>query len=92
MTEQSLLSSLIFALYFVCAKFSVASIPGCGIIVMLPILPNYLGFNAAMLSLITTLYIFLGPVITCTNNLGLGAFAKVIYNLFTNLKNKRFSN
>ncbi len=68
----------IFTLYFVLAKFSVAAIPGGGIIVMLPILEQYLGFNTEMLSLITALYILFDPIITGMNVLGNGAFAKVI--------------
>ncbi|MBS0288657.1 MAG: cation:dicarboxylase symporter family transporter [Proteobacteria bacterium] len=69
---------LIFSLYFVLAKFSVAAVPGGGIIVMLPILENYLGFNPQMLSLITALYILFDPVITCANVFGNGGFAVFI--------------
>lgn len=76
--EPLLASYLIFTFYFVMAKFSVAAIPGGGIIVMLPLLENYLGFNTEMLSLITALYILFDPVITCANVLGNGAFAKLI--------------
>jgi Na+/H+-dicarboxylate symporter len=71
-------SYLIFTCYFVLAKFSVAAIPGGGILVMLPILETYLGLNSAMLSLITALYILFDPVITSANVLGNGAFAKAI--------------
>ena len=78
MAEPSLLSYLTFSLYFVIAKFSVAAIPGGGILVMLPILEAYLGFNAEMMSLITALYVLFDPVITCANVLGNGAFAKLI--------------
>jgi len=78
MPEPSLMTYLIFTMYFVIAKFSVAAVPGGGIIVMLPILGTYLGFNAPMMSLITALYILLDPVITCANVLGNGAFARII--------------
>lgn len=74
-TELSFFSYLPFALLFVLAKFSVAAIPGGGIIVMLPILESQLGFNAEMSSLITALYILFDPVITCANVSGNGAFA-----------------
>ncbi|MCD6039065.1 MAG: Sodium:dicarboxylate symporter family protein [Gammaproteobacteria bacterium] len=74
-SEPTLAMYLVFTTYFVLAKFSVAAIPGGGIIVMLPILESYLGFNAEMLSLITALYILFDPVITCANVLGNGAFA-----------------
>jgi Na+/H+-dicarboxylate symporter len=78
MEEPSLLTYLVFTFYFVIAKFSVAAIPGGGIIVMLPILETHLGFNSAMMSLITALYILFDPVITSANVLGNGAFAKMI--------------
>lgn len=76
--EPALMTYLIFVFYFVLAKFSVAAIPGGGILVMLPILEHYLGFNAEMLSLITALYILFDPVITSANVLGNGAFALMI--------------
>lgn len=78
MPEPSLYVYLIFLIYFVIAKFSVAAVPGGGILVMLPILEKHLGFNAEMLSLITALYVLFDPVITCANVLGNGAFAKGI--------------
>lgn len=68
---------LVFALYFVLAKFSVAAIPGGGILIMLPILESYLGFKGEMLGLITTLYILFDPLITSANVLGNGAFALI---------------
>ena len=73
--EPSFYSYIGFTVYFVLAKFSVAAIPGGGILVMLPILERYLGFDGAMTSLITALYILFDPVITCANVLGNGAFA-----------------
>lgn len=74
--EPNIIHYLIFTFYFIVAKFSVAAIPGGGIIVMLPILEAYLGFNSDMMSLITALYILFDPVITCSNILGNGAFSK----------------
>ena len=78
MPAPTLYAYLIFAFYFVIAKFSVAAIPGGGIIVMLPILESTMGFNAPMLSLITALYILFDPVVTSANVLGNGAFALII--------------
>lgn len=78
MAEPTLLNYLIFSLYFVVAKFSVAAVPCGGILVMLPILHTYLNFNAEMMSLITALYALFDPVITCANVLGNGAFAKLM--------------
>lgn len=75
--EPNLLNFLIFSFYFVLAKFSVAAVPGGGILVMLPILQEYLGFNGDMMSLITALYILFDPVITSANVLGNGVFAKM---------------
>lgn len=69
---------VIFALYFVIAKFSVAAIPGGGIIVMLPILESQLGFTGEMSSLITSLYLLFDPVITCANVCGNGGFVMVM--------------
>jgi Na+/H+-dicarboxylate symporter len=86
--EPSLLSYMTFACYFVLAKFSVAAIPGGGIIVMLPILEAHLGFNSGMMSLITALYILFDPVITCANVLGNGAFAKAIDTIVHRFKAK----
>lgn len=77
---------VVFALYFVLAKYAVAAVPGGGIIVMLPILEKYLGFNAEMLSLITTLYILFDAFVTMANVLGNGAFCVLyikIYNWVT---------
>jgi Na+/H+-dicarboxylate symporter len=76
--EPTILACLIFALYFIIAKFSIAAVPGGGIIVMLPILEAHFNFNPEMLSLITALYILFDPMITCANVLGNGAFAQFI--------------
>lgn len=72
--EPAIYEYLIFASYFILAKFSVAAVPGGGILVMLPILESTLGFNGEMLSLITALYILFDPIITCANVLGNGGF------------------
>ncbi len=82
MAEPSFVSYLVFALYFVLAKFSVAAVPGGGILVMLPILESCLGFSGEMLSFITALYILFDPVITCANVLGNGGFAMMMEKLF----------
>ncbi|WP_068468797.1 cation:dicarboxylate symporter family transporter [Candidatus Protochlamydia phocaeensis] len=89
--EPAFSSYLIFAAYFVLAKFSVAAVPGGGILVMLPILEAYLGFNAEMLSLITALYILFDPVITCANILGNGGFALALENVSVFLSRSKTS-
>lgn len=86
--EPLFLDYVIFIFYFIVAKFSVAGIPGGGIIVMLPILEAYLGFNSEMMSLITALYILFDPVNTCVNVFGNGAFAKMIDNVVYYLSKK----
>lgn len=73
--EPTFAEYVIFALYFVLAKFSVAAVPGGGIYVMLPILEAQLGFSSQMSTLITALYILFDPVITAANVLGNGGFA-----------------
>ena len=74
---------LVFALYFILAKFAIAAVPGGGIVVMIPILERYLGFSPEMLSLITTIYIIFDPLITSCNVSGNGAFAILFSKLFT---------
>lgn len=76
--EPAMIDFLLFACFFVLAKFSVAAVPGGGILVMLPVLEAHLGFTGEMLSLITALYILFDPFITCANILGNGAFAKLV--------------
>ena len=78
MPEPTLAAYLVFLFYFVIAKFSVAAVPGGGIIVMLPVLENYLGFNTQMLSLMTALYVLFDPVVTSANVFGNGAFSLMI--------------
>lgn len=69
---------LLFTFYFCLAKFSVAGIPGGGIIVMLPILQKYLGLTPEMASLMTTIYIIQDPIFTSANVMGNGAFAILV--------------
>ena len=78
---------VIFALFFVLAKFSVAAVPGGGILVMLPLLEAHFGFNAEMLSLITALYVLFDPIITAMNVFGNGAFALLVGKRVRFLKN-----
>ena len=75
-----------FAVFFVLAKFAVAAVPGGGILVMIPILEKYLGFDAQMSVLITSLYIMLDPIITATNISGNGAFSVLFAKIFMRVK------
>lgn len=77
---------IVFCMYFVIAKFSTAAVPGGGIIVMLPVLEKYMGFQGEMISLITALYILFDPIITGANIMGNGYFAilfEKIYKIFS---------
>lgn len=86
LAEPSLIEYVVFALYFVLAKFSVAAVPGGGIIVMLPILEHQLGFSGQMSTIITALYILFDPVITSANVLGNGGFAMLMDRALTRFK------
>ena len=81
MAAPDFMTYLVFAFYFVIAKFSVAAVPGGGILVMLPILESYLGLDATMLSLMTALYILFDPIITSANVLANGGFAMILSKL-----------
>lgn len=80
--EPTVWSYLTFAFYFAIAKFSVAAVPGGGVLVMLPILESTLGFDGAMLSLVTALYFLFDPIITSANVFGNGAFTMHLSNPF----------
>jgi Na+/H+-dicarboxylate symporter len=82
LTSPNLPNFLIFASFFVLAKFAVAGIPGGGIVVMIPILEKHLGFSSEMSGLITAIYILLDPLNTTANVLGNGAFAILTTKLF----------
>lgn len=87
--EPLFLSYLIFAFYFVLAKFSVSAVPGGGILVMLPILEAHLGFNGEMMSLITALYILFDPVITSANVLGNGGLSMTLGKISSTFKERK---
>ncbi|MEY3183261.1 MAG: hypothetical protein RLZ35_1246 [Pseudomonadota bacterium] len=72
----------LFSTFFVLYKFSVAAVPGGGIIVMLPILQQYLGFDSQMSSIITALYYLFDPLFTATNVMGNSAFALLMSRIF----------
>ena len=69
----------IFVAYFCLAKFSATAVPGGGIIVILPILQNQLGFTPEMASLIIMLDILQDAVLTSANVMGNGALAMLCY-------------
>jgi hypothetical protein len=63
-----------FSIFFVLAKFSVAAVPGGGILVMLPLLEKYFSMSREALSLMTALYVLFDPIITACNVAGNGVF------------------
>ena len=78
-----------FAFYFVLMQFAAAGAPGCGILLMIPLLENYLGFTGEMSALITTLYILFDSAETSANVLGnsvLVIMISKIYKYKSNLK------
>jgi len=59
-----------FAYFFILTQFAAAAAPGCGILLMIPLLETHLGFTGEMSALITTLYIIFDPAETSANILG----------------------
>lgn len=78
MGMPSFMNYALFTFYFCLARFSAAGIPGGGVIIVLPILQETLGFTPEMLSLITTLYILQDSFGTASNVMGNGAFAMIV--------------
>jgi len=72
----------IFAIFFILYKFGAAGMPGASILVMIPILEEYLGFSGEMSALITSLYILFDPIITTSNVLGNGVFVIFLSKFF----------
>jgi len=76
---------LVFTLFFGAAKFAIAAVPAGGIIVMLPILQQYLNFNSEMLSLILAMYVMFDAIGTAMNVSGNSAFVIVFNNIYSKL-------
>ncbi|OEY86958.1 hypothetical protein BIY23_00440 [Wolbachia pipientis] len=85
MTSSYAADHIAFISYFLLYMFAIAAVPGGGIIVMLPILKQYLQFSPEMLSLIVALYMIFDPIITSANVMGNGAFAMVFTKLYKRL-------
>lgn len=67
-----------FVFYFCLTMLAVSGVPGGGIIVMIPILKSIFGFNDAMISIITTLYLLQDAFGTAANVMGDGALMIII--------------
>lgn len=82
--DLSLFIPFVFA--FSLAKLSCVGVPGASVLVVLPVLQNYLGFSSEMLSILTTIYILQDSFGTAANIMGNGAFALIIQRLFSRFK------
>jgi len=74
----SLTAFCTFIVYFCLTMLAVSGVPGGGIIVMIPILKSIFGFNDAMVSIITTLYLLQDAFGTAANVMGDGALMIII--------------
>jgi Na+/H+-dicarboxylate symporter len=72
---------LMYMMYYCIVKFSAAGVPGGGVIVILPVVRDYLGLDEATTSLLATIYMLQDPILTSANVMGNGAFAMVTHRL-----------
>lgn len=77
---------VLFGMSFAISQFAVAAVPGGGILVMLPLLQQYMGFTAEMSSILTALYILFDAPLTASNIMGNSVFAIFLNKIFTKLK------
>lgn len=68
---------IIFIGAYCLVKFSAAGVPGGGVIVILPVLRDYLHLDNETTSLLATLYILQDSLLTGANVMGNGAFALI---------------
>jgi Na+/H+-dicarboxylate symporter len=78
-------SYLIFTFWYCLAKFSTAAVPGAGVLIILPVMQNYLHLSPELNSVLATIYILKDGLLTATNIMGNGGFALLSYNLFKNI-------
>lgn len=78
--ETSTMLPFVFA--FSLAKLSCVGVPGASVLVVLPVLQNYLGFSSEMVSVLTTIYVLQDSFGTAANVMGNGAFALIIQRIF----------
>ncbi|OFW69906.1 MAG: hypothetical protein A2977_03955 [Alphaproteobacteria bacterium RIFCSPLOWO2_01_FULL_45_8] len=71
-----------FCLYYVVLKFGAAGVPGGGVMVMMPILQELMGFDPTMQGFIMGLYMLFDPFITVTNVMCNGAAAVGFAHIF----------
>ncbi len=76
-------SFALFAAAFCVAKLSCVGIPGASVLVILPVLQNFLNFTPEMITVLTTIYVLQDPFGTAANVMGNGAFALVVQRFFS---------
>lgn len=76
----------LFAIAFSFAKLSCVGIPGASVLVILPVLERFLGFDPTMISILTTIYVLQDSFGTCSNVMGNGAFAVILEKVFSWMK------
>lgn len=81
MPTPDLMTFTLFAGAFCIAKLSCVGIPGASVLVVLPVLKNYLDFTPEMVTVLTTIYILQDCFGTCANVMGNGAFALIVQRL-----------
>ncbi len=72
---------LIYTVNYCLVKFSAAGVPGGGVIVILPVVRDYLGLDEASTALLQTIYLLQDPIMSSANVMGNGAFAMVTHRL-----------
>lgn len=75
MPQPDIAIFMIFAFAYCLAALSCAGIPGTTVLIILPVLQNFLNFTPEMLSAITTIYVLQDPFGTTANVIGNGGFA-----------------
>lgn len=75
-----------FAGAFCLAKLSCVGIPGASVLVVLPVLEQFLGFGPEMISMLTTIYVLQDSIGTFSNVMGNGALAIIIKNVMEKFK------
>lgn len=88
MPTPDLASFVVFASAFSVAKLSCVGVPGASVLVILPVLQNYLGFSPEMITLLTTIYILQDSFGTAANVMGNGAFTLILQRLWLAFKQK----
>lgn len=76
----------LFVFNFCTNMFAVSGIPGGGILVMVPILSQYLGFDDQMNSVITALYFLMDSFGTAANVMGDGALVIIVEKILKKLR------